>query len=182
MKMKKRNKLQWLAFMLVAALMMTVATPTISARAEDEIALANPDLIDDEPHEICGGGGNTASTESTGINILFGQKSISANFSTKGTFNGASVESVAEQIASGTISANSLPIEYVVRNGTAIALNNRSLAALSLADTKPTVLINTTGNAINEAKVTARLSEMGGAPSESISIRNTGRTVNIVKH
>ena len=33
MKMKKRNKLQWLAFMLVAALMMTFGTPTVSARA-----------------------------------------------------------------------------------------------------------------------------------------------------
>lgn len=84
-------------------------------------------------------------------------------------------------MVSGTISANSLPIEYVVHNGTAIALNNRSLAALSIANTKPTVLINTTGNAVNEAKVTTRLSEMGGVPSESISIRNTGQTVNIVK-
>ena len=54
MKMKKRNKLHLLAFMLVAALMMTVATPTVSARADDETAFANPDLIDDEPHEIGG--------------------------------------------------------------------------------------------------------------------------------
>lgn len=57
MKMKKRNKLHLLAFMLVAALMMMATMPTVSARAEDEIAFAQVDNIDDEPNEIGRGGG-----------------------------------------------------------------------------------------------------------------------------
>jgi len=161
---------------------MMAGMPTVSVRAEE---IADLDLINDEPNEVgrqvgTGGPGNSGEI-GTNPTVLFGQNSISANFSTNGTMKGASVISVANQIASGTLSTNNLPIEYVVRNGTAIALNNRSLAALSMANTKPSVLIDTTGNAINEAKVTARLSEMGGMPSESISIRNTGYTVNIVK-
>ena len=178
---KKRSKLQWLACLLVAAVMMTAGAPTVSVRAEE---FADEDWTDDELNQMghvgTGGPGNFSGTGTTPT-VLFGQKSISANFSTNGTMRGASINSVANQIASGTISANSLPIEYVVRNGTAIALNNRSLAALSIANTKPTVLINTTGNVVNEAKVTTRLGEMGGVPSESISVRNTGQTVNIVK-
>ena len=49
MKMKKRNKLHMLAFMLVAALMVTVATPTVSARADDDLQetpSTNCDLLD----------------------------------------------------------------------------------------------------------------------------------------
>lgn len=60
-----------------------------------------------------------------------------------------------------------------------ITMNNRSLTALSKANMKPTVLIDITGDAANEAKLTQRLSEMGGQPSESILIRKIGEIVHI---
>lgn len=46
---KKRSKLQWLACLLVAAVMMTAGAPTVSVRAEE---VAELDLIPDEPNEI----------------------------------------------------------------------------------------------------------------------------------
>ena len=47
--MKKRSKLQWLACLLVAAVLMTVGTPAVSVMAEE---FAELDLVDDEPNEI----------------------------------------------------------------------------------------------------------------------------------
>ena len=60
-----------------------------------------------------------------------------------------------------------------------ITMNNRSLTALSKANMKPSKLVNITGNAIEEAKLTQRLDEMGGKPSESIFIRKIKEVVNI---
>lgn len=60
-----------------------------------------------------------------------------------------------------------------------VTMNNRSLTALSKANMKPTVLFDITGDAVNEAKLTQRLSEMGGQSSESIFIRKTGEIVHI---
>lgn len=81
----------------------------------------------------------------------------------------------------GKLSADSLPIEYIVRDGKMITMNNRSLTALSKANMKPTVLIDITGNTINEAKLTQRLAEMGGQPSESILVRKLGEIIYIPK-
>lgn len=62
---KKRSKLQWLACMLVAALMVTMAAPAISVKAEDDVAGETPttekDLIDE------GEGGQNGSKNSLGI-------------------------------------------------------------------------------------------------------------------
>ena len=44
---------------------------------------------------------------------------------------------------------------------------------------KPTVLIDITGDVANEAKLTQRLSEMGGQPSESILISKIGEIVHL---
>ena len=126
---------------------MTAGAPAVSVRAEE---FADEDWTDDELNQmghVGTGGSSNFGGIGTNPTVLFGQNSISTNFSTNGTMKGASVTSVANQIASGTLSTNNLPIEYVVRNGTAIALNNRLLAALSMANTKPSVLIDTTGNA-----------------------------------
>ena len=111
--------------------------------------------------------------------VYFGQQAVSPNFSPQGTFKGASIQSVADSLTTGKLSADSLPIEYIVRDGKMITMNNRSLTALSKANMKPTVLIDITGDAVNEAKLTQRLSEMGGQPSESILIRKIGEIVHI---
>ena len=110
MKMKKRNKLHLLAFMLVAALMMTVATPTVSARADDETAFANLDLIDDEPHEIGGGaynvggtGGNALSNDalvvrgglSTPSTLVANQASDSRGYISANSANGVGLSTLA---------------------------------------------------------------------------------------
>ena len=111
--------------------------------------------------------------------VYFGQQAVSPNFSPQGTFKGASIQSVADSLTTGKLSADSLPIEYIVRDGKMITMNNRSLTALSKANMKPTILIDITGNAVNEAKLTQRLSEMGGQPSEKILIRKVGEIVHI---
>ena len=111
--------------------------------------------------------------------VYFGQQAVSPNFSPQGTFKGASIQSVADRLASGELSADNLPIEYIVRDGKMITMNNRSLTALSKANMKPTVLIDITGDVANEAKLTQRLSEMGGQPSESILIRKIGEIVHL---
>lgn len=111
--------------------------------------------------------------------VYFGQQAVSPNFSPQGTFEGASIQSVADRLASGELSADNLPIEYIVRDGKMITMNNRSLTALSKANMKPTILIDITGDVANEAKLTQRLSEMGGQPSESILIRKIGEIVHL---
>lgn len=56
---KKRSKLQWLACLLVAAVMMTAGAPTVSVRAEE---FADEDWTDDELNQMghvgTGGPGN----------------------------------------------------------------------------------------------------------------------------
>jgi len=111
--------------------------------------------------------------------VLFGQKSVSPYFSEKGSFNGASIESIAQKLPAGEISPDALPIEYIVRDGKMITLNNRSLTALSKAGMQPTQLIDKTGNAFLEKQLTERLSEMGGQPSTTMYIRKLGEIVSI---
>ena len=111
--------------------------------------------------------------------VLFGQKSVSPNFSAKGSLSGASIESIAQKLKVGEISPDALPIEYIVRNGKMITLNNRSLTALSKAGMQPTQLINKTGNAFLEKQLTERLAEMGGQPSTTMYIRKLGEIISI---
>jgi hypothetical protein len=61
-----------------------------------------------------------------------------------------------------------------VRDGQNIAINNRSLLALRRAGVDPTATIDVTGDPFAEARITNRLNEMGGAPSETIRVRGAG--------
>lgn len=79
------------------------------------------------------------SGKSSNDKVYFGQQAVSPNFSPQGTLKGASIQSVADRLASGELSADNLPIEYIVRDGKMITMNNRSLTALSKANMKPTV-------------------------------------------
>lgn len=67
---------------------------------------------------------------------LFGQASVISVFA-HGPHAGRTIGEVAQGLRAGTISPNSLPVGYVVRNGQAIALNNRSLLALRRAGMQP---------------------------------------------
>jgi hypothetical protein len=76
--------------------------------------------------------------------ILFGQKRIAPTFRLLGSkasdaIRGKTLVEVAEGLRNGAISADELPIEYFVRSGQRIAVNNRGLAALRMAGMEPTI-------------------------------------------
>lgn len=100
--------------------------------------------------------------------MQFGQASVKSTFA-HGPHAGKTVGEVAAGIRSGAISPNSLPVEYVIRNGQAVALNNRSLLALRRAGVEPTITRNMTGNSAAEALLNSHL--RGGVPSEVIRVR-----------
>ncbi|MBQ8038372.1 MAG: hypothetical protein IJ274_00610 [Lachnospiraceae bacterium] len=63
-----KKKLRLLAAMLVAALAVTLATPAMTAWAGDSIENpAEVDLVNDEPHELAGGGSKYSSPAGSGI-------------------------------------------------------------------------------------------------------------------
>jgi hypothetical protein len=96
-----------------------------------------------------------------------------------GPFAGKTIGEVASGLRAGTISPNQLPIEVVVRNGEAIALNNRSLTALTRAGMQPTQVINRTGDAAAEALLNSHL--RGGLPSDVIRIRGAGPGASLIE-
>ncbi len=100
--------------------------------------------------------------------IKFGQANVKGVFA-HGPHAGKTIGEIAEGLRSGAISPDSLPIDYIVRNGEAVALNNRSLTALRRAGLDPTVTRDLTGNAAAEALLDSHL--RGGLPSETIRIR-----------
>ncbi|NRT88517.1 hypothetical protein [Clostridium beijerinckii] len=130
-------------------------------------------IIDDTADEV------TNTTTSAAVGIYFGQKSVSPNFSERGKFKGQSIESIAEKLKTGELSPDDLPIEYIIRDGKMITLNNRSLTALSKAGLRPTKFINQTGNIFFEKQITERLAEMGGKPSISMYIRKLKEIVKL---
>jgi RHS repeat-associated protein len=77
--------------------------------------------------------------------VLFGQGRISENFTdddqVPSHLRGRSIYDVAQDIDEGTITPDMIPIQAFRYEGQLIAINNRSLAALSLANRKPTVII-----------------------------------------
>jgi RHS repeat-associated protein len=62
----------------------------------------------------------------------FAQKGASVAFSAGGKFAGQTVEEVAQALKSGALKASDVPVQYVVKDGTAILLNTRSAMALTL--------------------------------------------------
>jgi RHS repeat-associated protein len=75
--------------------------------------------------------------------ILFGQKRVGLAFrqysKASEAIRGRTLVEVAEDLKAGRISPDDLPIDYFVRNGQKIAINNRGLGALTLAGMEPTV-------------------------------------------
>jgi hypothetical protein len=111
--------------------------------------------------------------------VLFGQASVARTFTTAeagSTFKyaGQSIADVAAGLRSGAISASEIPVEVVNIGGRLVAVNNRSLTALTRAGLAPTNIIDVSGNAATVEKVLGRLAEMGGAPSATIRIRGMG--------
>ncbi len=101
--------------------------------------------------------------------ILFGQKSVSPLFSEVGTFKSKSLSEVVQGLRNGTMSAESIPIDIIVRNGQKITLNNRSLVTLRRAGMEPKVIIDRTGMPQYERLLNRHLK--GNLPSDVIKIR-----------
>ncbi|WP_157234661.1 polymorphic toxin-type HINT domain-containing protein [Teredinibacter turnerae] len=103
--------------------------------------------------------------------VKFGQGSVKNTFA-HGPFKGRTIGDVADGLRSGKISPDSLPVEFIVRNGERVALNNRSMTALRRAGMEPTKLINRTGSKTHERLLDSHL--RGGQPSDVIRIRGAG--------
>jgi hypothetical protein len=73
-----------------------------------------------------------------GATVLFGQKRIGPKFSPDQAFKGATIQSVAWRIATGKRSPDDVEVDVFMSKGHVVALNNRSLTALSLVGKKPT--------------------------------------------
>jgi hypothetical protein len=86
-----------------------------------------------------------------------------------GSHAGRRISEVVRDLRSGVISPDALAIDYVIRNGQAITLNNRSLLALIRARLNPTIAHNLTGNLKAEKLLNKHL--RGGSPSSFIQVR-----------
>jgi hypothetical protein len=112
--------------------------------------------------------------------ILFGQEGVRRFFTTaeEGSdfvFAGRRVADVASGLRKGSISPDDIPVQYIVRDGRRIAINNRSLLAFRRAGVSPTQTVDVTGNPVMEARLSKRLAEMGGAPSSTIRVRGASK-------
>jgi RHS repeat-associated protein len=110
--------------------------------------------------------------------VLFGQASVKNTFA-HGPFAGRTVGDVASGLRSGTISPDQLPVEFIVRNGQRVALNNRSLLALRRAGMEPTRLIDRTGSPQFENLLNRHL--RGASPSEFIRVRGGPRGTSLIE-
>jgi len=110
--------------------------------------------------------------------ILFGQKGVSTEFSKRGIFEGASLESVVGQLKSGALKADDVPVRFVVIDEQKVAADNRSLTVLSQAGLKPTKVIDVSSDKKVAGEVQKRLREMRGKPSKTIE--STGLIYNVV--
>jgi hypothetical protein len=100
--------------------------------------------------------------------VKFGQASVKLHFA-HGPFAGMSIGAVAMGLRAGRIVPDQLPIEFIVRHGERIALNNRSLLALRRAGLAPTRLIDRTGIPQFEQLLDVHLA--GGQPSDWLRVR-----------
>ncbi len=100
--------------------------------------------------------------------IKFGQESVSNRFK-NGPFKGKTIGEIVRALKSGKASADDFPLDFIVRNGERVSLNNRSLTALRRAGLEPTRLTNKTGNPFFERLLDSHLG--GTSPSDVIRIR-----------
>jgi hypothetical protein len=110
--------------------------------------------------------------------VKFGQSDVAKTFS-NGKFKGKTIGEVSEGLKNGSISPNDLPLDYIVRNGDRVTLNNRSLTALRRAGVNPTKLINRTGSKMHERALNRHLS--GAEPSDVIRIRGAGKNASSIE-
>jgi len=122
----------------------------------------------------------TPGTLQPGQPILFAQIGVSPDFSSKGRFQGASIDNVAGRLRSGALQPDDMRVQYIWVNGQPVVVNNRSQTTLSKAGMQPTNTQDMTGQLPAASddpdrlpSVLNRLDEMNGQPSDSMPIRET---------
>jgi RHS repeat-associated protein len=101
--------------------------------------------------------------------IYFGQANVGKKFA-NGKFAGKTIGEVSAGLRSGEIHPDEVPIEYVVRDGKKVTLNNRSLTALRRANMSPTIATDKTGDPSAEVQLDQQLRNT--QPSDTIRVRD----------
>ena len=109
-------------------------------------------------------------------NAKFAQRTYSPVFSETGTFAGQSVDDVAEALRAGSLQPSEVPINYIIRNGTAVILNTRSAQALEAARIPRSKwnAVNKTGDDFFEDLPTEQLERNPGGPFDSVRRSGSG--------
>lgn len=127
-------------------------------------------------------GALVSNSKVTAIGALWAQKTFSGTFSEGGAFAGETVESVANALRGGTLSATDVPINVIVRNGQTLILNTRSSVALMQAGIPRSAwnVINQTGVPSFENMLTGQLARNGLTTGTNV-IRQSGTQI-IITH
>ena len=128
------------------------------------------------------GGRNLADGAGSGGNsgnfgpLQFSQTTASRNFSQEGTFLGRPISSVADDLRSGTLTPNDVPVEVITRDRNQLIVNTRSSLALRQAGIPENQfrLVDRTGVPEVEARISERLARNGLDNSGTPVLRITG--------
>ena len=103
----------------------------------------------------------------------FAQKTAGASFSAEGAFAGASRAEIVTQLRSGALTAADVQVEVIVRNGQTLILTTRSATALAEAGIPRSAwsVVNVTGDAAAEARLTAQLARNGLTEAGTPTVR-----------
>jgi hypothetical protein len=109
---------------------------------------------------------SSGASGSTGADIStarFAQKTYSEAFSKRGLFGGQTIDDVAQQLRSGELAPQDVPINVVARDGNTLITNTRSAQALVRAGVprESWNVVNQTGNTLYEDLVSRQLTRNG---------------------
>jgi hypothetical protein len=109
-------------------------------------------------------------------NANFAQTTASNSFSTGGSFSGQTISDVADELNSGALSLDNVPIQVIERDGNTLILNIRSALALEQAGIPRSewVVDNVTGDPAAEARLSGQLARNGLGSGGTSTVRITG--------
>ncbi|MBP2639315.1 MAG: hypothetical protein H6Q66_266 [Firmicutes bacterium] len=122
-----------------------------------------------------------AAEEVAGSSIKFTQTTASVRFSRNGTFSGKTIGELANDLRTGVLKSTDVPVEYIERDSVKLVVNTRSSLVLRRAGIPETEwnLVNKTGDAFTESKVTERLArnELTEEGTDAIRVTGSGKNV-----
>ena len=107
----------------------------------------------------------------------FAQSTYSELFSKGGAFAGKSIDDIAAALKSGTLSAEDVPVDYIVKDGHVLILNTRSAQALERAGISRADwnAVDRTGQAAFEQRLSEQLKKNGLTTEGTSNVTSTGR-------